>query len=194
MTPERVKPGDPIRADAWNELVDAVGAVGPLKGGALQGAFYGLPMQALNDSDLGVNVYGCLAIVGTPIASANPEGLRDAVLTVRAPQAGDSLDALVVAIEPMYPHRCGRVLVFGLAWAFVDPATTGRRGTLAVGAAALTLGSSGPAEVLYHTPGANKAWIRFPAGSGGAASVFPPHQHLTATVGQGVFFNGSMGA
>lgn len=180
MTVPLVRPGQKITAAQQNLVADTINRVALKVGistsgvGTLRGNQQSMVASAVNIGTVTLLPEQVVTVKGEKVG-VDP---RSPVVTVSASgQEGES-DLMAVVMEVIAPNAIGKVMIQGVTWATAN-GTTGAFARPLVGALALTLGSSGPAQVLGGS-GTTRVLIRFPtgAGSGSGAFVTPTGWHL----------------
>jgi len=184
----KVRPGEPIRADDINNLALAAlggfsisddftvsetpdGQILRLKK-SIKNLFPNTVCQAKNSTGSALEYGSCARISGQTFDE--PRYNDQFVLELSAFSASADNTKIAIANEPIEDGAMGEIVIAGIALALVT-GSTGDYAEPASGLDTLSVGDSGPAQVLWLNASDGIAMVRFPVGSAGAS--LPSHSH-----------------
>jgi hypothetical protein len=180
--PNRVSPGQAIRADHLNRVIEPINRAQarpelPLSlraASSFQGGQEAVLCAAANSGTTPIGLFQPCIIR----ASLQDAGDRNTLLSVSASVVGDNTAFIAFAAQPLAPGQVGPVCVAGICWAASD-GSTGPFATLAPGGVALACAAAGPIQVLANDTKNKLLLVRFPVGGAGAESAgdVKPHSH-----------------
>lgn len=206
MTIQRVQPGDRIKADHHNSIVDSLSGLRKVSGsGGVQvshnpqgvsvsqaggitytGGAIQCAAKNIEDTDT-LNLYEPVVIAGQIHDAVGDVGLYGPpVLAVRRRQADDDEDMPVAIVsESMAAGYAGRVYTIGVCLAYLDSTESEVRASYDVdGGTSLTLDSGGSIEVLWVNDDVSKpGMVRLGGGGGDCLWEYDEDGYIVSKIG-----------
>jgi hypothetical protein len=176
MSIKNPQPGQPIRASLIRQMCDSLNAGNDLLGTGMKGGVARLVVRAINGSETALEPMDAVVIYDQALSETYPQRQQYLCPAVRIPEAGDNLNAVAVVLEGIPSLSSGRVCIAGLVWAKCDGGS-GVAGALSEASTELSVGASGPAQVIAQDSTGLYALVRIGAGGGSAYGDFELHVH-----------------
>jgi len=172
-----VRKGERPRAKTINDIIKALNNAGILDSAGISKNTYQHYCAGYNSEQDDLKPYDVVTIKDEQQSRAIYQPNR--LLKIGLASGDDNLEAFAICLDRIPAGKCGRICISGLAWCLTDGGT-GKLGTLEAGHLYLTLGSSGPAQVISIS--GPYALVRFPCGTSGV-STLENHIHRATIIG-----------